>query len=150
MDNTRRLDIAGARGKVEVEGVLGLFYKVRIDGEVVKRRRGRWDIPMRNRATGALTANGVIPGFQTLRFNGEPILKMGAHVEPAAKVAMFAPLLLIVFPIAGAILAVLMFFTNVLLVKNPQMPAGLRIGLPVLNTAVIALLLNQLIGLPFS
>ncbi|SEJ46105.1 hypothetical protein [Demequina mangrovi] len=150
MDNTRRLDIPGARGKVEVEGVLGLLYKVRIDGDVVKRKRGAWAVPMRDRSTGRLTSNGVLPGFQTLRFNGEPILKMGAHVETAAKIAMFAPVILILFGFIGAIAAVLMFLTNVLVVKNPQMPAGMRIGLPVLNAFVMALLLNALIGLPFS
>ncbi|WP_062384600.1 hypothetical protein [Demequina iriomotensis] len=147
MDTTRRLDIPGARGKVEVDGVLGLLYKVRIDGTVVKRTRGAWAVPMRNGSTGRLTANGVIPGFQTLRFQGEPILTMGAHVEPAAKVAMFAPLLLIAFSFVGAMLAVVMFLTNVLLVKNPQVPAPLRIALPVINTAVMAAVL-ALIGVP--
>ncbi|WP_062527594.1 hypothetical protein [Demequina rhizosphaerae] len=147
MENTRRLDIPGARGKVEVDGVLGLLYKVRVDGQVVKRTRGRWPIPMRNGKTATLSANGVIPGFQTLRFEGEPILKMGAHVEPAVKVAMFAPVVLLLWGFVGAILTVLMLLTNIILVKNPQMPMGLRLGLPLVNTAVMAMALT-LIGVP--
>ncbi|WP_062522367.1 hypothetical protein [Demequina silvatica] len=144
MENTRRLDIPDARGKVEVDGVLGLLYKIRIDGDVIKRRKGAWDIPLRKGGSSKLTSNGLIPGFQTLRLDGTPILKMGAHVEPAVKVAMFAPLLLILWSFVGAILAVIMFLTNVFLVKNPQMPMGLRLALPIINTAVMAMVLTAL------
>ncbi|WP_062465107.1 hypothetical protein [Demequina soli] len=146
MDNTRRLDIPGARGTVEVEGVLGLLYKVRIGGEIVKRSKSRWSIPLRNGSTAKLSSNGIIPGFQTLYLDGTPVLKMGAHVPTAAKVAMFAPLLLIVFGYLGPFLAVFMFLTNVLLVKNPQVPVGFRVAMPIVTTAIMALLLT-VIGL---
>ncbi len=149
MENTRRLDIPGARGKVEVDGVLGLLYKIRIDGEPVNRRRGKWTVPMRNGSTSTLSANGVIPGFQTLYFDDKPILKMGAHVQLPEKVAMFTPVVLFGWLI-GAPIAVLMFFMNVMVVKNPQIPRGLRIALPVINTAVLALLLSVLLGPPLG
>lgn len=151
MDNTRRLDIPGSRGKVEVDGVLGLLYKVRIDGTVIKRGRGGWAIPMRNGSTSRLTSGGVIPGFQTLYLDGKPILKMGAHVQAPEKAAMFAPLALVLWWYlgVGAILAVLMFLTNVMVVKNPQIPRALRIGLPLVNTAVMAAVLTVLFGSPF-
>lgn len=156
MDNTRVLEIPGARGKVEVDGVLGLLYKVRIDGTVVKRSRGAWQIPMRNGSVSKLSANGVIPGFQTLYLDGKPILKMGAHVPTRAKVSMFAPVLLLLWPLVGrvpvvvltitTILAFFMFLMNIVFVKNPTIPAGLRIAMPAVNTLVIILALLVLFG----
>ncbi|WP_296665639.1 hypothetical protein [Demequina sp.] len=153
MENTRRLDIPGARGKVEVDGVLGLLYKVRIDGEIIKRSHGYWAIPTRKGGTAKLTSNGVLPGFQTLRLDGTPILKMGAHVQAPEKAAMFAPAVLVLWTLGwvpvGAGLAVLLFLMNVIVVKNPNMPRGLRIALPLVNTAVMAFLLTMLFGPPF-
>ncbi len=156
MDNTRVLEIPGARGKVEVDGVLGLLYKVRVDGAVVRRRRGHWVIPMRNRTEAKLSANGVIPGFQTLYLDGKPILKMGAHVPTRAKIAMFAPVLLLLWPLIGAVptvvftittvLAVLLFLMNIAFVKNPTVPRALRVAMPLFNTGVIIVALAILFG----
>lgn len=149
MENIRRLDIPGARGKVEVDGVLGLLYKVKIDGTTVPRKKGHWAIPMRNGSTSKLTANGVIPGFQTLYFDGKPILKMGAHVQAPEKLAMFAPVVLLAWLFIGAVLAVILFLMNIMVVKNPQMPRGLRVALPLVNTAAMAVVLSILVGLPW-
>lgn len=156
MDNTRLLEIPGARGKVEVDGVLGLLPKVRIDGEVIKRRRGFWPIPMRNGSTAKLTSNGVIPGFQTLYLDGKPILKLGAHVSTRARTSMYAPALIIVWPLVAAVpplvmtvtsvLAVLMFLMNIAFVKNPAIPLGLRVAMPLVNTLVVVLALVLLFG----
>lgn len=156
MDNTRVLEIPGARGKVEVDGVLGLLYKVRIDGTVIKRSRGAWQIPMRNGSVSKLTSNGVIPGFQTLYLDGKPILKMGAHVPTRAKTTMFAPALLLLWPIVGAVppfvvtittaLAVFMFLMNIVFVKNPTIPAGLRIAMPAVNSLIVIVALLVLFG----
>ncbi|WP_062301479.1 hypothetical protein [Demequina subtropica] len=149
MDNTRPLDIPGARGKLEVEGVLGLTYKIRIDGEVVKRKGGRWAIPLRNGKIAKLTSNGILPGFQTLYLDGEPIFKMGAHVSTAAKVTMFTPLILLPFVPIGSMIAVLMIFTNILLVKNTQIPAFLRTVYPAIVAVLMAALLTWMFGLPW-
>ncbi|WP_062377462.1 hypothetical protein [Demequina pelophila] len=138
MDNTRRLDIPGAAGRVEVDGVLGLLYKVKVDDQVILRRKGHWAIPLRKGGTARLTSSGLIPGFQTLRLDGEPVLKMGAHVQPPEKAAAFSPLLLILLGWLGAVIAVLMVLSNIVLVKNANMPRGLRIALPLVNTVVIA------------
>ncbi len=156
MDNTRVLEIPGARGKVEVDGVLGILYKVRIDGTVVKRKRGAWQIDMRNGSVARLTSNGVIPGFQTLYLDGKPILKMGAHVPTRARITMYAPALLLLWPLIGAvppvvttittILAVVMFLMNIVFVKNPNIPTGLRVAMPAANVLVILLAMLVLFG----
>ena len=157
MDNTRVLEIPGARGKVQVDGVLGLVPKVRIDGVLVQRRRGFWSVPMRNGAVAKLTSNGVIPGFQTLYLDGKPILKLGAHVPTRARTAMFAPALVLVWPVVGAVpplvmtvtsvLAVVMFVMNVVFVKNPAIPRGLRTAMPVVNSLIVVAALALLFGM---
>jgi len=148
MENTRRLDIPGAKGRVEVDGVLGLLYKITLDGEPISRRKGAWAIPMRNGTTSKITANGLLPGFQTLRLDGKPILKMGAHVQAPEKIAMFAPVILLAWLFLGAVAGVILFLMNIMVVKNPQFPRPLRVALPLLNTAVVALLFSVLIGTP--
>ena len=144
MDNTRTLDIPGATRKVEVEGVLGILYKIRVGGEVVKRSKGAWAIPLRGGKTARLTSNGILPGFQTLRVDGTPIFQMGAHVPPAAKVAMFAPAVLILGGFLGAVAAVLLFLMNVMVVKNPAFPPALRVALPLINAGVFLAVLAAL------
>lgn len=159
METHRRLDIPGARGIVDVDGVLGLTFRVRIDGIVVRRSRGQWAIPLRSGSTATVTANGIIPGFQTIYVDGEPALRLGAHVEPAAKAAMFSPALLLVWPmvvamppvivLVGSVLAVVMFLMNVVTVKNPQLPRGIRVAMPVINTVILLGVLLLIFGLRF-
>jgi len=45
------LDVPGARQPVELENPQGVFYKLRIGGEVVKRKRSVWHVPLRNGST---------------------------------------------------------------------------------------------------
>lgn len=156
MDNTRTLDIPGATSKVEVEGVLGLFYKVRIGGEVALRRRGAWAVPMRGGKTARLTASGVIPGFQQLSVDGTPVLKMGAHVSTPEKIVMFAPVVLLLAPLVMPIpqlvlflvaaVAVAMVFGNIVLVKNPEVPLAMRLAMPLVTAAIMAVALAVLFG----
>jgi len=148
MTTTERIDVPGARGTVEIENPHGIFYKIRLNGEVIKRGKGGWSIPMRNGSTGKLASNGIIPGFQSLYFNDEKIYKMGAAVGTAERVAMFTPLILVIWVPLGALLAVILFFMGVSTVKNLQMPRGLRIALPIVNTLAGALILTLLTGSP--
>lgn len=148
MDNTQRLDIEGARDTVEVDGVLGVFYKIRVGGEVVRRGRGGWAIPMRGGGAAQLTSRGVLPGFQTLYLDGQPIYAIGAHVEPVLRVVMFIPFLLIfVNPLLGLVLGVILYLMNISLVKNPLMPHPLRIALPVINALAGAVILSLVRGM---
>lgn len=148
MDNVQKLDIAGARDTVEVDGVFGVFYKIRINGEVVKRGKGGWDVPMRDGSTAKLSPRGLIPGFQTLYLDGTPVYAIGAHVDTPMRILVFLPLVLIlVNPFLGLVLAVILFFMNITVVKNIQMPRPVRIILPVVNTFAGALLLVLLAGL---
>jgi hypothetical protein len=148
MGNVQRLDITGARDTVEVDGVLGVFYKIRVGGKALKRGKGGWDIPMRKGAASKLSARGLVPGFQKFYLDGEPIYAMGAYVDVAMRVLMFLPLVLIVLnPLVGLVLAVILFFMNVSVVKNPQMPRPVRIILPIGNTLAGGLVLFLLAGL---
>ncbi|WP_430866980.1 hypothetical protein [Demequina aurantiaca] len=148
MDNVQKLDIPGARDTVEVDGVLGVFYKVRVGGQVVKRTKGGWAVPMRSGTTSKLSSRGILPGFQKIYLDDVPIYAIGAHVDTALRVLMFVPFVLIFLnPIVGLPLAVILFFMNVSVVKNPQMPRPVRIILPVVNTLVGALILFLLAGL---
>lgn len=148
MENVQKLDIPDALGTVEVDGVLGVFYKIRLDGEAAPRVKGKWTIPMRNGGTASLSARGVLPGFQTLYVDGAPVYAIGAHVDTALRIVMFLPLLLIgVNPLFGVILGGAMFFMNISLVKNPLMPYPLRIALPIINTLVGGFALILLLSL---
>ena len=74
------LDIPGARQTVELENPHGVLYKVRLGGEVIKRGRGGWAIPLRNGNTARLKAKGLIPGFQVLKLEDETLFDMGEGV----------------------------------------------------------------------
>jgi len=148
-DTTVPLNIPGARGTVTLAGADGIFYKVLIDGEPVKRRKGHWAIPLRNGTTGKLESRGLLPGFQRLVMDGTEIHQMGAHASTLEKVLMFLPLVLIVTGFFGAVVGVLLFFMNVIAVKNSLMPRTARIVLPIVNTiagALIIFVLSQLGG----
>lgn len=136
-----RLEVPGARGTVSLDGAEGIFYKVLIDGEPVKRRKGHWAIPLRNGETAKLESRGFLPGFQRLVVDGEEVHRMGAHVSMAERVLMFLPLVLVVFGFLGAVLGLILFFMNILAVKNPQLPQAARIALPIINTVAGALIL---------
>ncbi|WP_084104174.1 hypothetical protein [Demequina sp. NBRC 110056] len=146
-DNTVALDIAGARGNVALEGADGVFYKVLIDGQPIKRAKGHWPIPMRNGSTGKLESRGILPGFQKLVMDGQDVYQMGGHASLAEKILMFLPLVLVVFGFPGMILALILFFMNVFAVKNPQMPRAVRMALPIVNTIAGAIILYVLAGM---
>lgn len=148
MDNVQKLDVPGAREAVEVDGVFGVFYKIRVGGEAVKRSKGVWEIPMRKGPAAKLTASGYLPGFQKLLLDGTPIYAMGAHVELGMRILMFVPFVLILLNyVLGPVLAIILFFMNISIVKNPQMPLPVRIILPVVNMLAGALLLFLIEGL---
>ena len=147
--STVPLDIPGARGRVTLKGAEGVFYTVLIDGEPVKRRKGGWAIPMRKGTTGKLESRGILPGFQTLVMDDRVVFRMGAHASTLEKALMFLPLGLVVFLLPGLVLALLLFFMNVLAVKNPLLPRLARLAIPVVNTiagAVILYVLSTLGG----
>lgn len=146
MDNIQPLDLPGARGKVEIENAQGILYKIHLNGDVIKRRKSAWAIPLRNGKTGALRSRGIIPGFQSLYFEGEKVFAMGAHVRLAEKIAMFAPLLVTLFLPFGFFLALALFFLGIPAVKNLQMPRGLRIALPIVNALAGAAIMYLITG----
>ena len=135
------LDIPGARGTVTLKGADGIFYTVLVDGEPVKRKKGGWAIPMRKGSAAKLESRGILPGFQRLVMNGEDVYRMGAHASTLEKALMFLPLALIVFGFLGAVLALVLFFMNVLAVKNPLLPRVARIAIPIVNTIAGAVIL---------
>lgn len=150
MDNVQTLNIPGAKGSVQIDGALGIFYRIVVDGKVIKPVKGRWLIPATRGEDIELRQRGLLPGFQTLAANGEPVIKLGAHVPVWLRVLMFVPLLLIlVNPVAGLVLGVAFFLGNVLIVKNPHMPLPLRAALPLINTAaagVVIAVLSSAVG----
>jgi hypothetical protein len=133
-ENAVALNIPGARGDVRLKGAEGIFYSVLIDGTAVRRRKGGWAIPLRNGSTAKLEVRGLLPGFQTLVVEGREVYRMGAHASTLEKVLMFLPLVLVVFGFLGAVLAVVLFFMNVLAVKNPLLPRLARTAIPIVNT----------------
>jgi hypothetical protein len=147
MDNTEIINVPGARPKVQVTGVHGVFYKILLDGEPTKPVKGRWVIPTRNGEHKEIRARGLLPGFQRLFVDGEQVFDMAHDVTRVERVIMFVPLVLIfINPFLGLPLALIMFFMNVSLVKNALMPRPLRIALPVVNTAAAAFVLLLLTG----
>ena len=48
---------------------------------------------------------------------------------------------------AMSILAVLLFFMNIMVIKNPEMPPALRVALPIINTAAATLAVLLLMGM---
>ncbi|MFV0633281.1 hypothetical protein [Demequina sp.] len=145
-DDTVVLDIPRAKGTVALQGGEGVFYKVLIDDEPVKRRKGTWAIPLRGGAQGKLESRGLLPGFQRLVMDDREVYRMGGHASTLEKVLMFAPLVLIAFGFLGAVLGVMLFFMNVFAVKNAQMPRAVRIALPIANTVAGGLLVAVLIA----
>ncbi len=140
------LDVPGARKPVELENAEGIFYKIRHGGELVKRRKGGWDIPLRNGSNARITSSGLIPGFQKLWLDGKPLYQMGADVGIAERIAVFAPLILVLWVPFGMFLAVILFFMGLPGIKNKQMPVGLRVALPLINTLAAAVILTLLSG----
>jgi len=148
MENIQPLNVPGARQSVEIENPQGILYKIRVGGEVIKRGRGGWQIPLRNGGTAHLKAKGLIPGFQSLYLDGERIYDMGADVGRLERIVMFAPILLIVWIPFGLVLALLLFFMGIPAVKNTLMPRALRIALPIVNLLAGAFILFLIAGPP--
>ena len=93
--DTVSLTIPGAKQSVELENPHGIFYKIRVDGDVIKRQRGSWYIPLRGGKEARLKARGLIPGFQVLKVDGDTIYDMGTGVSRLERIVMFAPILLV-------------------------------------------------------
>jgi len=147
MDNTETVKVKGAKPKVEVTGVHGVFYKVLLDGEPIKPTKGKWLIPVSGGKTVQMTSRGLLPGFQKLFVGGEEVFDLGADVSLVEKIIMFVPLVLIFLnPILGLPLGLIMFFMNITLVKNSVMPRPLRMALPLINTAAAAFIILLLTG----
>jgi hypothetical protein len=146
MDIIQPLELPSVRGKVEIENAQGILYKIHVNGEISRRRKGAWPIPLRNGKMGALRSRGIIPGFQSLYLDGEKVFTMGAHVQLAEKIAMFAPLVLVIFLPFGFLLALALFLLGIPAVKNIQMPRGLRIALPIVNAFAGGLILFLITG----
>lgn len=142
------LTVPGATGKVELKGANGIFYSILVDGVALSRRRGTWTVPLRGGKSASITARGMLPGFQTLYLGDKELYRFGAHASRFEKIAMFAPLLLVLSAsLLGMILAILLFFSSVLVVKNSEIPQKLRTALPLINTCAGAMILVGLAGL---
>ncbi|WP_084127027.1 hypothetical protein [Demequina sp. NBRC 110054] len=153
MDNTVRIDVRGARGKVEVEGRHGVTAKVLLDGEPVRPKKGVFAVPVSGGRTAEIRLRGLLPGFQKVVVDGEPVVGLGDHVPMVARVTMFAPLLLLVTALFGTVpgtigmvLALLLFFMSIMVVKNPDMPVWMRAALPLANTAAGAVVVLVFTG----
>ncbi len=142
MDNVDTLKVPGAKGTLEVHGTNGIFYRIVHNGEVLKPTKGRWLVPAGGDKTVELRQRGFFPGFTRLVANGEPVYQFGAAVPKWLRAVAFLPLLLIfISPLFGLALGILMFFMNILIIKNPQMPLPLRVALPIINTLAAGLIL---------
>lgn len=142
MATTITLPIKGARSKVELSGADRLFFKILIDGEVVKPRRGFWTIQMRNGTTSQLRTRGLIPGFQSLTLDGEKVFQFGEHAYRFERYIPFIAILLVIAnPLLGMVAAIAMYFMNLGIVRNPNFPVGMRVALPIVNTAVVGIAL---------
>lgn len=142
VDNVATLNIKGVRSRVEVSGTNGVFYRILLGGEPLKQVKGRWLLPAAGGKEIELRQRGLLPGFQKLVADGEVVYRLGGTVPIWLRVLMFVPLVLIVInPLFGSILGLLLFFMNILIVKNPQMPLALRTALPLVNTGAAAIIL---------
>ncbi|MDN4473708.1 hypothetical protein [Demequina zhanjiangensis] len=153
MENIVPLEIGGARGKVELEGVLGVFAKVLVDGTPVRAQRGVFPVPLKGGRTASVRLRGFLPGFQKVLVDGEQVMALGSHVPMAARITMFAPLLLVLAggygPALGAVglvLGLLLFFLSILVVKNDAMPVPMRVALPVVNTIAAGIVILVFAG----
>jgi hypothetical protein len=140
------LDLSGAKGKVEVTGALGIVARVQINGERARPQRGGWSIPLKNGGESKLLVKGFIPGFQRFVWNGDTVLRIGAHVGLPEKITMFAPFLLMWW-IYLAPVSLALFMMNVPIVKNPLMPRALRIAIPIINTVAGAIAWMALVSM---
>ena len=140
------LNVPGARQTVELENPHGILYKIRLGGEILKRGKGGWAIPLRNGKTSYIKSKGLIPGFQVLNLDGERIYDMGEGVGKIERVTMFAPILLLIWLPFGLVLGLVLFFLGLPLVKNLQVPRPMRIAVPIINFAAGALILTLLTG----
>lgn len=133
--NAVTLNIPGSAGKVQVLNADRIFYKIEVGGEIVPRRRGMWQIPMREGDPKLVTARGFVPGFQRLFSDGEELMRLGGYVGVPERIVMSLPILLpVFFRVPGVVLGFLLFMMNVIAVKNPQMPRSGRIALAIANT----------------
>ncbi len=137
--NRVRLDLPGAKPKVEVDGALGILANLLVDEQRVRPGRHGWLIPLSQGGEGRLIAKGFVPGFQKFRWQGEEVLALGSHVGLAERIVMFVPFLLILMAWFMVPLSLLLFFMSIPVVKNPQMPRPLRIALPLVNTVAVAI-----------
>ena len=140
------LDLSGAKGKIEVTGALGIVARVQIDGERARPQRGGWSIPLKNGGESKLLVKGFIPGFQRFVWNGDTVLRIGAHVGLPEKITMFAPFLLMWW-IYLAPVSLALFMMSIPIVKNPLMPRALRIAIPILNTVAAAIAWMALVSM---
>ncbi len=148
------LEIPEADGTVRVSGGDRIFYKILLNDHPILRKRGTWTIPLKGGETGLLRARGFIPGFQRLFFEGREVFRMAGYVGTPERVAMSLPILYIAllypglaFP--GVIVALLVFFMNIMAVKNLILPRAARIALPIANSVAgvfILLMLPALFG----
>ncbi len=147
MNDLQRLDIPGVKGTVELKGAQGIFYSVVHDGVPVKPTKGRWLLPAKHGESVELRARGFLPGFQRLYADGTEVADMGASVPTWLKALPFVSFLLVVVnPFVGAIVAVLLFFLGIGIVKNLQMPAVLRAVMTVANTLAATVIIALLVG----
>lgn len=138
--------VPGARAKVQVEGTQGIFFKIHVGGKVVKPKKGFWAVPAKG-GVKELRVRGFVPGFQKLFVDGKTVFDLAAGTGLPERLVIFAPMLLIaVNPMIGLVLAVLMFFSNIFLVKNLSIPRPLRLIMPLVNTVVLGALLVLLRG----
>ena len=145
--NHIELNLKGAKPRVSVEGALGIVAKVHFDGERVRPTKGGWMVPLRKGGEQKLILRGFLPGFQRFEWDGEPVLKLGAHVKLPERIVMFSPVLLFVMAWFMVPIALLLFFMNITVVKNSLMPRAVRIVLPVINTVAGAVALFAFVGL---
>ena len=140
------LAVPGARQTVEIENPHGIFYKIRLGGDVIKRGKGGRHIPLRNGNTAHLKAKGLIPGFQVLKLEDVTVFDMGEGVGRAERITMFAPILLALWVPFGLLLGLVLFFFGIPLVKNIQVPRPFRIAVPIVNFLAGGLILTLLTG----
>lgn len=147
VDNVAVLPIAGARGRVEAQGIHGIFYRIRQGGVVLKKVRGGWPIAMKNGQEAKLRSAGWLPGFQSLYLEGERVYRFGADVPLAAKILAFFPLIAIGWgPGVGVLLGIIFVFYSIVSIKNPLFPNKTRIVLPIMNTIAAILLTIVIVG----
>lgn len=127
--------LPGAKPKVEVDGVLGVLPRVLVDGRKAPGKRGGWVIPTKGGGESRLELKGLLPGFQRFVWQGKTVFELGAHVKVPERIVMFAPALLLALAVWPAVaIALLLFFMNIPIVKNPAFPRALHFILPIVNT----------------